>query len=473
MASFSCWRCLNRSQFSPSSQLINKTSLQLPTCASSPFSTSSAARAPGSTVVKGVKVLGPPARGEKKSLRIKRKDPPPKTGKPPATGERKAMRKRIVLSNTNALEVQDLRDLTPEMAVDERTVGRMAGLPGEVVDQLRASEAFKTTQQWSLFRRPAMLVREESVKVAKMLTRAGQTKGMVRLVVDGNRGTGKSLMLVHAMATAFVKNWIVLHIPETQELTNAVTEYAPIRDTNPTLYSQNAYTSAWLGQIGKANNNILQHLKLTQEHKLPVPIQSNISLARLCEVGAREPEAAWPFFQAFWTEITAASRPPILLTLDGLSNIMQDSAYRDSDYKLIHAHDLAIVKHFLDLLSGDKDLPNGGAVIAATSRSHAVLSQGMELAITQQEDRQAGNGITMKDPWVKGYDDRSINSLQKMQVLKLKGLTKAEARGLMEYWAASGMLRAVVDDRIVTEKWALAGNGVVGEIERSALKMRI
>ena len=48
-----------------------------------------------------------------------------------------------------------------------------------------------------------------------------------------------------------------------------------------------------------------------------------------------------------------------------------------------------------------------------------------------------------------------------------------EARALMEYWAQSGVLRQRVDEKTVTAKWALAGNGVVGELERGALRMRI
>jgi small subunit ribosomal protein S29 len=64
-------------------------------------------------------------------------------------------------------------------------------------------------------------------------------------------------------------------------------------------------------------------------------------------------------------------------------------------------------------------------------------------------------------------------SLQGAEVLKLKGLSKEEARCLMEYWAASGVLRQRVDEQTVAEKWTLAGNGIVGEIQRGALRMRI
>jgi small subunit ribosomal protein S29 len=147
------------------------------------------------------------------------------------------MRKRIVLSNTNALEVK-MPDLNAGMvdelvrrewvngdivedgalAIGERdasaVAGKVVGLMGSTVDSLRAVEAFKTTQGWGLFRRPALLVREEGVVLSRKLMDAQKNKSAVRLVLDGDRGTGKSLMLMHAMATAFVKGWVVLNIPE-------------------------------------------------------------------------------------------------------------------------------------------------------------------------------------------------------------------------------------------------------------------
>jgi small subunit ribosomal protein S29 len=173
-------------------------------------------------------------------FKIKKKDPPKQTGKPPEEGERKALRKRIVLSNTNALEVKGLRDLDAEIVdemvrvrdeaeefalqgalvgkegeeIRQEVVGKVVGLKGQTVDSLRAVEAFKTTQGWGLFRRPAILVREESVGLSKQLMRAQEEKKGLRLVIDGSKGTGKSMMLIHAMATAFVKGWVVINIPE-------------------------------------------------------------------------------------------------------------------------------------------------------------------------------------------------------------------------------------------------------------------
>jgi small subunit ribosomal protein S29 len=162
------------------------------------------------------KVMKPSAKssvkGEKKFQMAKKKTAV-KTGKPPAPGERKAMRKRIVLSNTNALQVEGLHDLSKDMEMAIHT-GKVVGLPGQVVDSLRAVEAFKVTQGWGMFRRPALLIREESVFLSDHMKQAEEQKVGLRLVIDGERGTGKSLMLLHAMATAFVRGWIVVNIPE-------------------------------------------------------------------------------------------------------------------------------------------------------------------------------------------------------------------------------------------------------------------
>lgn len=211
---------------------------------------------------------------------------------------------------------------------------------------------------------------------------------------------------------------------------------------------------------------------MTQQHTLPIPLQANISLARLAELGARDPEIAFPIFQAFWTEITAAGRPPVLFTLDGLSHIMKDSAYRNADFKLIHAHDLAPVGLFVDYLAGKKTFANGGLVLAATSKGNAPLSPAMSLALSQTAARQSQSDIPKPEPYI-AYDARSLEALKTARLMTLKGLSKAEARGLMAYWAASGVLRQTIDEKTVVEQWALAGSGVVGEMQRGLLNMRI
>lgn len=293
-----------------------------------------------------------------------------------------------------------------------------------------------------------------------------------------------------------------------KDLTIGHTAYSPIPNTNPTQYAQRTYTANLLSQISKANASVLSTLQISQSHDLPMPLQRNLTLDRLCELGARDPDIAWPIFQALWKELTAPGRPPVFMALDGLAHVMRLSAYLAPDTKPIHAHDLALVNHFVEYLSGQKQLGNGGVVMAAVSESNQPRTPALEHALAAAETKQAAETAQATkstqstelappdensrprrkqpesflehqlrqlkhwNPYVKG-DQRVIKALDGVEVLRLKGLSREEARGVMEYYAASGMLRNTVTEGFVSEKWSLAGQGIVGELERAAVRLRV
>lgn len=99
---------------------------------------------------------------------------------------------------------------------DENLRGHVLGIPGPVVDQLRAVEAFKVAQGWPLFRRPAMLMRKDTLELAKDIEdiSARTQDKIIRRVLVGERGSGKTVMLLQAMTMAFLKGWVVINIPE-------------------------------------------------------------------------------------------------------------------------------------------------------------------------------------------------------------------------------------------------------------------
>jgi small subunit ribosomal protein S29 len=134
--------------------------------------------------------------------------------KPPLHGERKAFRKRIQLSNDNALAVPGLDILSQEVVVNPDSVGKIFGIPAEIVDKLRTFEAFKPSQNWSLFRSPHTLVRRETVDLATQMKDAIEKKETLRLVVRGDRGSGKSILGLQALATGYLNKWVVMNIPE-------------------------------------------------------------------------------------------------------------------------------------------------------------------------------------------------------------------------------------------------------------------
>ena len=147
------------------------------------------------------------------------------SGKRPAPGDRKALRKRIVLSNNNALEVSSLKDLSKANVLSEANEGLVMGLPEPVVDALRNVDAFKTTQGWSFFRRPAVLMRREAIQLAQLFKKveeaaAGGDKKTIRRIITGERMSGKTTLLLQGLSTAFLRQWFVINIPECECINN-------------------------------------------------------------------------------------------------------------------------------------------------------------------------------------------------------------------------------------------------------------
>ncbi|ODA82953.1 hypothetical protein RJ55_01462 [Drechmeria coniospora] len=388
--------------------------------------------------------------------------------KKPSPGERKAFRQRIQLSNNSALPVQGLGELAPETMASAENKGKLFTIPDQVVDQLRTLEAFKPTQSWNLFRRPHFLVREETAQLIGRLESARKGKESLTCVLTGSRLSGKSLTLLQAMAHALLNGWVVIHVPEGQDLTNGNTEYAAVTDTNPTQYAQPVYCLKLLQNIYKANKAVLEKLEMQKDWSKLTNLKSGATLADLA-LSAKESEYAWPTLHALWTELTLPGRPPVLFGLDGLSHINMISEYRDPAFNEIHAHDLTLIRTFVDALSGATKLPNGGAIIAATSGNNAHHHPSQELVLSQLEAGQAGRDIPKPNAYERKYDDRVYDALKNSYVLRLEGLSKDESRALMEYWGASGLVRDVLNTRTVSEKWALAGHGIVGELERVSL----
>ncbi|KAL2016528.1 hypothetical protein VTK56DRAFT_3422 [Thermocarpiscus australiensis] len=482
MSASSCLRCLVRpSSAIPASvpRLVSPLAVPIVLTRTAPFSTTPANARP-KVEAKGTNQPKTHVRpGKRLKLGKFKKNKVVDKGKPPLPGERKAYRKRIILSNDNALKVPWLTDMGPTDLLDAGNAAKILSLPAEVQEQLRACEAFKPTQCWSMFRQPSVLVRNETIDLMSRINDAVGKKQTLRLVITGDKITGKSMLLLQAMAHAYLNDWIVINIPEAQELTTACTEYAPIPGTDPVLYMQQNYVLKLIQSIKKANEKILARTFTVNAHpELPQNIPPNTPLLSLANA-AKEAEGAWAVFQALWQELTVrgANRPPILFTLDGLAHIMRVSDYRSPSFEPIHSHDLALVRLFADALGGGAHFPSGGAVLAATSRNNTPRTPSMELALAQREAEQAAGGageVPQPDPFFRGYDERVEAVLRSVRVLRLGGVSKLEARALMEYWAASGLLRATVDEKTVSEKWTLAGAGVLGEMERAALlTMRI
>lgn len=278
------------------------------------------------------------------------------------------------------------------------------------------------------------------------------------------------------------------NITQGQDITNGQTAYEP--DESGNLYIQPHYTANLLSTIAKANEAVLSTLQLSMEHDLPIPVQSNISLSRFAELGARKPEIAHSIYVALMKELSAPSkpdagegqnRPPLFLGFDAIDHAMRLSEYLNADAAKIHAHDLALINDFARYMTGENALPNGGMILAAISESNRASSASLDWILDSKNGPQPRfsphtgwktEPIKEWSPYAP-FDERVGKMLKTAEPLKVEGLSKAEAKGLMEYYARSGVYRHAVTERAVAEKWSVSGGGIVGALERATVRTRI
>ncbi|KAJ5577932.1 uncharacterized protein N7459_006896 [Penicillium hispanicum] len=499
MASAWCWSCLSRLRTTP--RAILPPSTATPRITSAPFH-SSAVQYAQPAKKKGNSLTAMKYR-QGQTLRRKKKKTVERA-RPPAVGERKAMRKRIVLSNPNALEIEGMKDLSAETMVDARLRGSVIGLPITMLDQLRAVEAFKPKQGWSIFRRPGTVMRRDTLEMGRLFEKisgdvdAAEKGKVVKKIVTGLKGSGKTVHLLQAMAMGFLKKWVVITVPDARDLVSGDTGYAAIEGSNPTKYVQATATSALLTRTVEANREVLANLRVSQQHPALKGLTPSSTLEDLAKLGFQDAAVAWPVFQALWTELTATAaapglekdfkpRPPMLVTVDGLGHWMTESAYRASDFTPVHAHDLVFVDHFVSLLkSGQSSLNNGGMLLYATSTSNNPSIYSFEVGLDQLTARQEGVSPSSPDyPSAEAYSNPDTRVLElfkpvdkpsakegALELQTLGGLTRDETRGYLEYFARSGLVRENVNETWVGEKWSLSGGGIIGELEKLGRHVR-
>lgn len=217
MSSSYCWRCVSRT-----STASARPFLLSPSSSTAPVRTSTASfHTTASRYAQPAKRKGQhsgPSFREARASRVKSKGAPAKA-KRLTPDERRALGRRIVLSNANALEVSGMQDMTATNVTEPGRVGQVMGLPMPLVEKLREQQTFKPTQNWNLFRRPATLIREETVEMAKLIAQISKKEGAssktaAAMVVDGARGTGKSIHLTQAITLGLLNDWIVVSMPD-------------------------------------------------------------------------------------------------------------------------------------------------------------------------------------------------------------------------------------------------------------------
>lgn len=342
-------------------------------------------------------------------------------------GAGNATKGQLVTLNKDAPRVDVDRISGNTFAPDRQ--GTLFEVPEAIVQQLGKLEVLQPQQGFSSFAQLATVVRGCSVELVDALLGEEVVKGGRRAIVDGPAGSGKSIVMMQAIAAALAQRWVVVSIPRAESLTDSSHAYG--YDTKRKSWTQDTYASELCARTAEANRDILQAHDCSKAHKLDrhsVPQQS--SLYKLLQVGAADAAVAHDVFDAFMSEMNAEHRPKLLLALDNLTIVSIPTQYRTPKFEQIHPLGLELVRQFYAYLSGERTLANGGAVVACTSSRPAVKARALDLALARKRPTP-----------FESIDGRIGHALQGVPVVKVGAYTTEEAEAVIRHYADCGLMR--------------------------------
>nr|CAG4651812.1 EOG090X05V1 [Triops cancriformis] len=254
-------------------------------------------------------------------------------------------------------------------------IGRYYTIPSNLQKQLFLAGGI-TKSYASLaqtLRELVLMVRKPAVEVISYLESINLDAPVIRYVLHGEFGAGKTLSLAHILHYGHASGYILVHVPWMQYWLRFSKENAP--STFKTgRFDQPIEATQWLQHFAAQNGSLLAPLKTTKEYvwSKRESTAANLPLSTLIEHGLARPKFAADAVGAICKELKLVAQKgecKLLVALDGVNAAFWpiSRVFRE-DKSLITPWDLTLVQAFMRFLKNDW---NHGAVVT-TVDSHAL-----------------------------------------------------------------------------------------------------
>ncbi|SNX83646.1 related to RSM23 - mitochondrial ribosomal protein of the small subunit [Melanopsichium pennsylvanicum] len=332
---------------------------------------------------------------------------------------------------------------------------------------LKAFEAFGLPQELErdLDTQPKArsLVRKQTLELLDRLDAASKGNKGVSVVLDGQRGSGKSMLLAQSIAYALDDGWVVISIPRAINLINSSTLYT--YNAHHKAYLQPEATRALLEAILKVNGASLKSLQTASVVEVDgTKIEAGTPLETLVKRGiddASTPAAKQTLLEALFKTLSTQTERPVLVAVDDAQSLFRTSLYKDPDFIALESFELGLPRALLSLLTTPSAAVSRGAFIAALSTTHTEFLPPAELQIALAEKKgakimtQAINAYSKLNPQ---HLEHAKQALKKAEVVDTSGaLTKQEAAELFKQLKEERRHWSAVNDELFLEKLVESG----------------
>ncbi|GJN89014.1 hypothetical protein Rhopal_001985-T1 [Rhodotorula paludigena] len=366
-------------------------------------------------------------------------------------------------------DLSGLKAMHPEDLV-KASVGQVRAFPEPVLELFKSSSIPNSLKREHAFStRPATVVRQATLDLTARLDKASKASSRdARFILTGDKGVGKSSLLLQAASFAQSNKWIVLYIPSAAPLVNSSTphNYSSTR----ALFEQPLLASSLLSKFAAANKAAFKAVKTQKEWTFgDKKVAAGKSLEDLAKAAGGDEKLSTAVFEAVFAELEGQKNFPVLLAIDDAQSLFATSKYIDPTYQALETFSLVIPRMLLELVSGQRCFSRGSVAIAPSSLS-PLSSPAMTDFLASPS-----TAVSRTQALASAYDRSRVPSFPTYSAILEAGLERfavperldrAEAVGIVNLLKGWRGTRQVVDDKAFLEK-LVAADGNPREFTRA------
>ncbi|KAJ8289991.1 hypothetical protein GJAV_G00007500 [Gymnothorax javanicus] len=234
--------------------------------------------------------------------------------------------------------------------------------------------------QVKTFNECSVMVREPALEIISHLKKADYSKPAIRYLLYGQRGTGKSLSLCHALHYCFNQGWVILHVPDAHLWVKNCKEMLPSTYCT-SRYDQPVQAAQWLRNFRITNEHFLSKIKTTKRYVWTKreSTEEGQPLREIVEHGLSRVKSSSDVVGALLRELRLqVGRPQedgqahfqMAVAVDGVNAIWGRTTLKKEDRTLLAPEDLTLVHNLKKVLKSDWC---GGAIISALSQTGSLF----------------------------------------------------------------------------------------------------
>ncbi|XP_062821259.1 small ribosomal subunit protein mS29 isoform X2 [Anolis carolinensis] len=256
----------------------------------------------------------------------------------------------------------------------EEHVGQYYSLPRQEVEEIfphGLPARFKL--QRKTFNETCFMVREPAIELISYLKRTNFSHPAVRYVIYGEKSTGKTMTLCHAIHYCARQNWFILHIPDAHLWVKNCKQLLP-STYNKDRFDQPLEASTWLKNFKTTNERFLKEIK-TQQSYVWSKRESTAEGSPLGEVidqGLTRVKNASDAVGVVLKELKQQCPQGtfrLLVAVDGVNSLWGQTTVKKQDKSEVAVEELTLIHNLRKMVANDW---TGGAIVTTLSQTGAI-----------------------------------------------------------------------------------------------------